>query len=164
MACSPDAVRALVPTLLRVGLNENVEFRIENTYTRTTETSATQGTARAEGNAPVSVGVKVHFIDADGRQQPSVGVIARFFPRSGTRDFQSTRATGDFKACCGLGSFLFGATSPAPGRYLIAQDGFAQGLRHVRYNVSRARPSPSPSAGRVAVPVCLGCSGRSLRA
>lgn len=147
MACSPDAVRALVPTLLRVGLNENVEFRIESTYTRTTETSATQGTARAEGNAPVSV-----------------GVIARFFPRSGTRDFQSTRATGDFKACCGLGSFLFGATSPAPGRYLIAQDGFAQGLRHVRYNVSRARLSPSPSAGRVAVPVCLGCSGRSLRA
>lgn len=87
-----------LPTLLRVGLNENFEFRIEsNTYTRMTETGSTQGTARAEGIAPVSVGLKVHFIDSDGRQQPSVGVIARVFPRSGTRDFQSTRATGDFR-------------------------------------------------------------------
>lgn len=87
-----------LPTLLRVGVNENFEFRLEsNAYTRTTETNSTQGTARAEGIAPVSVGFKVHFIDADGRQQPSVGVIARVFPRSGTREFQSTRATGDFR-------------------------------------------------------------------
>lgn len=87
-----------MPTLLRMGLNENIEFRSEsNTYTRTTETDSTHMTARAEGIAPVSVGFKVHFIDADGQQQPSVGVIARVFPRSGTREFQSTRATGDFR-------------------------------------------------------------------
>lgn len=87
-----------LPTLLRIGLNESIEFRIEsNTYTRTTETDSRPWTASAEGIAPVSVGLKYHFIDADGRQQPSVGVIARVFPRSGTRRFQTTRTTGDFR-------------------------------------------------------------------
>ncbi len=87
-----------LPTLLRVGLTDKVEFRVEsNTYTRVTQTDPTQGRVKTEGVAPAAVGLKVHFIDADGSQRPSVGAIVRFFPRSGSSNFGTTRATGDFR-------------------------------------------------------------------
>ena len=79
-------------------LTDKVEFRVEsNTYTRVTQTDPTQGRVKTEGVAPAAVGLKVHFIDADGSQRPSVGAIVRFFPRSGSSNFGTTRATGDFR-------------------------------------------------------------------
>jgi len=47
--------------------------------------------------APVAVGLKVHFIDADRSQRPSVRAIVRVFPRSGSSNFRTTRATGDLR-------------------------------------------------------------------
>jgi len=62
-----------------------------------TQTDPTQRRVKTEGVAPAAVGLKVHFIDADGSQRPSVGAIVRFFPRSSSSNFRTTRATGDFR-------------------------------------------------------------------
>ena len=87
-----------LPTLLRIGIDKQFELRIEsNAYTWLKSTDATAGTTHTEGAAPASVGLKYHFVDALDEKQPSVGAILRFFPRSGTRDFKTTRATGDFR-------------------------------------------------------------------
>lgn len=169
-----------LPTLLRVGVNENFEFRIEsNAYTRTTETNSTQGTARAEGIAPVSVGFKYHFIDADGRQQPSVGVIARVFPRSGTRDFQSTRATGDFRLVADWDFLPEWSLNPNVGvalyegsdRRLYAAGLFAATLSYspsksLSFFVDTGVQSPEARHGRSAVMVDVGMAyliGRDIQ-
>lgn len=63
-----------LPTLLRLGLDESFELRAEsNTYIWMKATDSTQGPARTEGFAPVSVGLKYHFVDSLGWQQPSLG-------------------------------------------------------------------------------------------
>ena len=87
-----------VPTLLRFGLDKNLEVRIEgDTYTWMKESDAVQGVTRSEGIGPTSIGLKYHFVDAIGAQRPSVGAIVRFFPRSGTGSFRTAHATGDFR-------------------------------------------------------------------
>ena len=87
-----------LPTLLRIGLDKRFEFRIEsNAYTWLKSTNATAGTTHTEGAAPGSVGFKYHFVDAVEAQQASVGAIFRYFPRSGSRDFKTSQATGDLR-------------------------------------------------------------------
>lgn len=87
-----------LPTLLRLGIDKRFEFRIEsNAYTWMKSTDATAGTARAEGWAPGSLGVKYHFVDAVDAQQASLGAILRYFPQSGSRNFKTTQTTGDFR-------------------------------------------------------------------
>jgi hypothetical protein len=86
-----------VPTLMRVGLDRNWEFRVEsNVYTRKTHDS-TEGVGRREGWSPVSIGMKYHFVDSEGTQRPSVGAILRLFPSSGSGDFRTHHTTGDFR-------------------------------------------------------------------
>lgn len=93
-----DSRTLFFPTLFRIGLDQRFEFRIEgNTYTSVRATDAMQETSDSHGIAPSSVGLKYHFIDGLGERQPSVGAIVRFFPRSGSGDFKTTRPTGDFR-------------------------------------------------------------------
>ena len=96
-----DGVRAqrlFIPTLLRLGLNENLEARIEgNTYTRMTAYDPAQGNFRTEGSAPASIGLKYHFVDSGGLKQPSLGALVRVFPPSGSGSFRTSHATGDFR-------------------------------------------------------------------
>ena len=68
------------PLLLRYGLTERFEARVEtDAYTR-------------DGWAPLSVGFKYHLLD-----EPSLGVIARFFVPSGSRDARSDHFSGDVR-------------------------------------------------------------------
>lgn len=159
-----------LPTLLRIGLNENFEFRVEsNTYTRITETYSMQGTARAEGVAPASVGLKYHFIEAVGSQQPSVGAIVRFFPRSGSRNFGTTRATGDFRIVADWDFLPEWSLNPNVGVGFYESDGrrlYAAGLfaATLTYNPSKSvsifidtgLQSPETRHGRSSVIVDFG--------
>lgn len=87
-----------VPTLFRYGFSKKWEVRVEgNTYTWNKHVDPDQGTTRAHGMAPTSIGLKYNFLDAVGTKQPSLGAILRVFPRSGSGDFRSTRMTGDFR-------------------------------------------------------------------
>lgn len=160
----------LVPTLLRMGLNENFEFRVEsNTYTRMTGSDSMQGTARAEGVAPASVGLKYHFIEAVGSQQPSVGAIVRLFPRSGSRNLRTTRVTGDFRIVADWDFLPEWSLNPNIGFGFYESDGrrpYAAGLfaATLAYNPSKSLSffidtglqSPETRHGRSAVIVDFG--------
>jgi hypothetical protein len=87
-----------VPALLRIGVLERVELRIEgDTYTREKVSQAGMATERSEGMAPTSLGVKVRLAEGLGSEQASVAAIARFFPRSGSGSFRSAHRTGDLR-------------------------------------------------------------------
>lgn len=93
-----DDRRLFVPTLLRMGINDSWEVRIEsNVYTWMRQSDAVVGVTRNEGMMPVSLGVKYHFQDSNGVKQPSLGTILRIFPASGSNNFRTHRATGDIR-------------------------------------------------------------------
>jgi hypothetical protein len=72
------------PALLRYGMTQSFELRVEgNGYARVD---------RHDGFAPASIGFKYHFND-----KPSLGVIARVFPPSGSGIFKSEKTTGDLR-------------------------------------------------------------------
>lgn len=87
-----------IPTLLRYGIGRRWELRVEgNTYTWFTQHDPDNGTTRASGLAPTSLGLKYNFIDASGTARPSVGAIVRVFPPTGSGDFRTKATTGDFR-------------------------------------------------------------------
>jgi hypothetical protein len=85
------------PTLLRLGLDENWELRAESNVYTWTKSNSSQGIVRNDGAAPASLGVKYHFMNSQGVEQPSLGAILRLFPASGSGDFQTHNVTGDFR-------------------------------------------------------------------
>ena len=88
----------LVPSLVRLGITDRLEFRLEgNTYTRVEDTTSGVAANHVSGFAPVSFGAKVQFQDGDGPSQPSLGAIVRVFPASGSDGFNTTRTTGDLR-------------------------------------------------------------------
>ena len=72
----------LAPTLLRYGLSDNFELRVESSVYQ-----------RVEGWAPASLGVKYHFSD-----KPSLGVIARAFVINSPDKSYDLRLANDFAA------------------------------------------------------------------
>jgi hypothetical protein len=87
-----------VPTLLRFGLAADLELRVEgNALTRLTASDPLQGALKTTGLSPTSVGMKYHLIASAGVSRPSVGVIARLFPPSGTSVFRTRHVTGDVR-------------------------------------------------------------------
>ena len=93
-----DDRTTFIPTLLRYGLSEKLEVRVEgNGYTWEKQIDPAQGTTYSRGFAPTSIGLKYNFVDAEGSKTPSVGAIVRVFPPSGTGEFRNTRTTGDFR-------------------------------------------------------------------
>ncbi|HEX8478029.1 MAG TPA: transporter [Telluria sp.] len=83
-----------VPALLRVGIDEHWEARIEgNGFSWQNQSDA----ARSTGAMPVSLGVKYHVAGNGESGNPGVSVIARVFPRSGAGAFGTHRATGDVR-------------------------------------------------------------------
>jgi hypothetical protein len=90
--------RLFVPTLLRMGIGERWEVRIEsNAYTWKRVSDPGNGDMRSEGLAPASLGMKYQFRGADDPRQPSLGAIMRIFPASGSGEFRSRHTTGDFR-------------------------------------------------------------------
>ena len=87
-----------LPSLLRFGVNQNWEVRIEgNAYTWISSHDSIQGSTHSEGASPVSIGAKLHIMDSAGAQRPSMGAILRIFPPSGSGSFRSAHTTGDFR-------------------------------------------------------------------
>ncbi len=93
-----DEHTSFVPTLLRMGLSDRWEVRFEsNTLTRIDSSNATVVPDGTAGFAPVSLGVKFHIQDSAGLRQPSLGMIIRVFPASGSASFATTQLTGDLR-------------------------------------------------------------------
>jgi hypothetical protein len=87
-----------VPTLLRFGIDNHWEIRVEgNTYTRVTSFESTSTTNQTSGFAPLSLGFKYHIYDSKNDHQLSLGTIVRMFPTWGSKEFRTQHATGDIR-------------------------------------------------------------------
>ncbi len=86
-----------LPTLLRFGLDERWEIRVEGNGPSFLATSDSGRTLHTSGYAPVSLGAKLHLQDSGGLRKPSLGLIARVFPPSGSGDFRTRQTTGDVR-------------------------------------------------------------------
>lgn len=91
-----------VPTLIRFGISEHFEVRIEsNSVTSTQITTNGSAVRRTAGYSPVSLGFKYGLYDShsdsggSGGSRRSLGMIARVFPSSGSSDFHTNRYTAD---------------------------------------------------------------------
>lgn len=90
--------RLFVPTLLRMGIGEKWEARIEsNIYGRKKLSDQANGDTQSEGGQPISIGLKYQFRASDDTQRPSIGVILRLFPASGSGEFRTQNMTGDIR-------------------------------------------------------------------
>lgn len=86
------------PTLLRYGLAEKLEVRVEGNSYSWMRQKDPSGISHSDGFAPTSIGMKYNFREApEGSNQVSLGAIARVFPPSGSGDFRNTRTTGDVR-------------------------------------------------------------------
>ena len=86
--------RVMAPLLLRAGIGQNWEFRLEtNSYV----VQSSGGGLREEGGAPVALGAKLQITDPTERTAPSLGLIARLMPPSGSGSFRSRRTSGDVR-------------------------------------------------------------------
>lgn len=84
-----------VPTLVRVGMGDRFEARVEgNTFSRVVTIPSGAPSVSTSGFAPLSIGFKYAFLDAD-HGRPSLGTIVRVFPASGSGDFKTSHATFD---------------------------------------------------------------------
>ena len=71
-----------VPTLLRFGINDKWEARVETaSYTRARSFDPIGGKSTTDGYSPVSFGAKYHWQDGKGPKKPSLGAIVRVFRR-----------------------------------------------------------------------------------
>ncbi|MDO9260054.1 MAG: transporter [Polaromonas sp.] len=90
--------RAMAPLLLRAGMGQNWEFRLEtNSYVFQTSRDASGSLVREEGRAPVALGAKYQITDVKDGTTPSLGMIARLVPQSGSGSFRSQRTSGDLR-------------------------------------------------------------------
>lgn len=94
-AGDPPERSTLLPTLLRFGLGERWEARLESDVYAWMRIDSASG-ERAQAVAPASLGFKYRFHDGDGGN-PSVGAIVRVSPPSGTKSLRTQRTTGDLR-------------------------------------------------------------------
>lgn len=85
--------KVFVPTLLRLGLYEHWEVRLESDVHAWMRDS---DSVRTEAYAPFSVGFKYRFMEAAGAG-PSLAAIARITPPSGSKRLRTRRTTADLR-------------------------------------------------------------------
>jgi hypothetical protein len=86
------------PTLVRFGINNQFEARIEgNTFTRVSTFVSANPINQVSGFAPVSLGFKYQFYDSKSDHQLTLGTIVRVFPTWGSNEFRTQHATGDIR-------------------------------------------------------------------
>lgn len=89
---------SLVPALLRIGLSSRVEARLEsNSFTQERVSSPFGVVSTSTGLSPLYLGGKVVLYESRGDSALSVATIVRVAPPSGTEEFRTVRATGDFR-------------------------------------------------------------------
>jgi hypothetical protein len=87
-----------LPTLLRLGIDNRWEIRIEgNTFTRVTTFDSANTRNHTSGFAPASLGFKYHIYDSNSDHQLSLGTIVRVFPKWGSKEFRTQHTTGDIR-------------------------------------------------------------------
>ena len=87
-----------VPTLLRYGITDRVEARVEsNTLSHEHLTAGDGSSESATGAAPVLLGGKVLLHDSHGEHRRSLGAIVRVAPPSGSSEFRTSHTTGDVR-------------------------------------------------------------------
>jgi len=87
-----------VPTLLRFGIGDRWEARIEgSTFTRVTTFDSANMSDRISGFAPTSIGFKYQIYNSNDDHQVSLGTIVRVFPTWGTKEFRTQHTTGDIR-------------------------------------------------------------------
>lgn len=171
---------AFLPLLLRFGVRENLEIRIEgNTYTWTKTNDPALGVGRSDGMAPTSVGVKYKFMESNGAGQPAIATIVRFFPPSGSGDFRSPRSTGDVRVAAdwnlspqwslnpniGLGFYRDDSQRPYTAGLLAVTLGY-NASKSLSFFIDAGMQSPEMKHGRAAVLLDLGTAyliGRDLQ-
>lgn len=90
--------RVMVPLLLRAGVGADWEFRLEtNSYVFQSSRDDFGAVVREEGGAPVALGAKYRIMDATDGSLPSLGVIAKLLPPSGSGSFRSRRTSGELR-------------------------------------------------------------------
>jgi hypothetical protein len=88
----------VTPTLLRFGISERMEVRIESNFLSWTHAKMTEGsTNSASGYSPASFGLKYQIFDSNGDHRRSLGTIIRIFPPSGSSEFRSRRYASDVR-------------------------------------------------------------------
>lgn len=169
-----------LPTLVRIGLHRGFELRVEsNTYTRVKATGSSQEPPTAQGFAPASVGLKYQFTASRDAQQPYAGAIVRIFPPSGTGDFRTTRATGDFRIAADWDFRPEWSLNPNVGVALYEDDGghrYTAGLlaatltyaprKNLNFFIDVGVQSPETSHGKGSVVVDVGTAyliGRDIQ-
>jgi len=87
-----------VPLLIRFGVSDRIEARVESNSLTSNETSSPNSpTLRVTGYSPVSIGAKYQLHDSGGDHRRSFGVIARVFAASGSSNFRADRYSGDVR-------------------------------------------------------------------
>ena len=115
-----DIHTLFVPTLVRVGVGNRLELRVEgNTWTRE---------AGVSGLAPISIGAKYVLIDS--KDGPTLGIIVRGFPGSGSSDFKTTHVTADVRLAADIPLGPKASLNPNVGYARYENDGqtFRAGL------------------------------------
>lgn len=86
--------RVMAPLLVRAGIGQNWEFRLEtNSYVSLYPRDG----LHEDGGAPVALGAKYQIAAPTEGATPSLGVIARLMPPSGSGGFRSQRTSGDLR-------------------------------------------------------------------
>lgn len=155
----PDEITIFVPALLRIGLWDRFEARIEgNTFS----VDDAGGNYRS-GLSPTSAGFKWSARRAEGRR-PGAGVIARVFPRWGLGGFEAGRATADVRLAADweFGEGLSLNPNAGIGWYESDGQGFVAGLFAITLGYERgpvywfvdaAGQAPEASGGTTAAVV-----------
>lgn len=93
--------RFFFPLLLRYGTSDRTELRFEapgGAFIHARATAPGSAAVEANGYTPLSLGFKVNFQDQpEGSRRPSVGMIVRVFPASGSSAFRSTHLQTDLR-------------------------------------------------------------------
>lgn len=131
------------PTLLRLGVDDKWEVRIEsNTFTLRRISDPDNGANPNRGFAPLSLGMKYQFLGLDDETQPSLGAIVRVFPVSGSRDFRSQHTTGDVRLAADWDISLQWSLNPNVGFAIYEDDQnrrFTTGILAVTLNYNPSK-------------------------
>ncbi|HEX7978856.1 MAG TPA: transporter [Gemmatimonadaceae bacterium] len=89
---------SIAPTLLRIGLSQWVEARLEgNTFTHERVSPPDGSATTSNGFSPLFLGAKIALYDPKQSGPLQVSTIVRIAPPSGTDDFKSDRTTADVR-------------------------------------------------------------------
>lgn len=85
--------KVFLPTLIRFGIGERMEGRLESDLYAWVRQPDGQ---RSEAYAPFAIGFKYHLLEAHG-SRPSLGAIVRVSPPSGSNTLRTRHTTGDVR-------------------------------------------------------------------